>query len=78
RLFGLPFLPLTWAGFFVPLVVENQRYDTSPLFSLRPIHATKPLLVIIHAILVFMPPNYRIYEADMRTHLPHLSWRQYC
>ncbi|MFM9947549.1 MAG: YtxH domain-containing protein, partial [Saprospiraceae bacterium] len=43
RLFGLPFLPLTWAGFFVPLVVENQRYDTSPLFSLRPIHATKPI-----------------------------------
>ncbi|MFM9951554.1 MAG: hypothetical protein ACKV1O_26710, partial [Saprospiraceae bacterium] len=42
-LFGLPFLPLTWAGFFVPLVVENQRYDTSPLFSLRPIHATKPM-----------------------------------
>ncbi|MFM9948354.1 MAG: hypothetical protein ACKV1O_10485, partial [Saprospiraceae bacterium] len=46
RLFGLPFLPLTWAGFFVPLVVENQRYDTSPLFSLRPIHATKPKNIV--------------------------------
>jgi len=34
---------LTWAGFFVPLVVENQRYDSSPLFSLWPIHATKPI-----------------------------------